>query len=293
MTKGRLRKQYIELLKKTVINEIYLENEVKMFHVLSQMVNKQPLQFAELVDPYLIDRGLWDAYRTVKEYGRTITINDGQSKRIEDSLKYRNIVEFAHSMIGRKRIDNLHHCIETVLAENIPGDLIETGVWRGGSTIFMRGVLFAHEVSDRRVWVADSFEGLAKPVHREDTLDLSAELFPVLAVSLETVKALFARYDLLDDRVVFLKGFFKDTLRKAPIDRLAVLRLDGDYYDSTMDALVPLYDKVSPGGFVIIDDYDALDACAKAVNDFRNTRGITAELIPIDEMAVYWRKPVT
>jgi len=86
---------------------------------------------------------------------------------------------------------------------------------------------------------------------------------PVLAVPLEEVQALFRRYDLLDAQVRFLKGWFKDTLAGAPIERLALLRLDGDLYESTMDALVPLYDKVSPGGFVIVDDYYSCAPCGR------------------------------
>ena len=104
------------------------------------------------------------------------------------------------------------------------------------------------------------------------------------------MKANFAKYGLLDDRVVFLKGWFKDTLRAAPIERLAVLRLDGDMYESTMDALTALYDKVSAGGFVIIDDYGCIEACRRAVHDFRDARGIADKIVDIDGWGVYWRK---
>ncbi len=69
----------------------------------------------------------------------------------------------ADSMIGLRRMDNIQDCIETVIRDDVPGDLIETGVWRGGATIFMRGVLKAYEDTTRTVWVADSFEGLPPP----------------------------------------------------------------------------------------------------------------------------------
>jgi O-methyltransferase len=85
-----------------------------------------------------------------------------------------------------------------------------------------------------------------------------------LAVSLEQVKANFDRYGLLDDQVRFLKGWFRDTLPVAPIERLAVLRLDGDMYESPMDTLVNLYPKLSEGGYVIVDDYGAIPACRQA-----------------------------
>lgn len=203
----------------------------------------------------------------------------------------RNVSEHVHTMIGRKRLDHLHACLDTILAEGIPGDVIETGVWRGGATVFMRAHLAAHGVADRTVWVADSFAGLPKPEVKEDIgYDLSKRHHPILAIDQDRVRALFERYDLLDDQVRFLPGWFRDTLPTAPIKQLALLRLDGDLYESTMDALLALYDKVSPGGFIIVDDYGALPPCRQAVEDFRATRGIEAPLEHIDWTGAVWRK---
>lgn len=199
----------------------------------------------------------------------------------------------AHSMVGLARLDNLQYCMETVLRDKIAGDFIETGVWRGGSTIFMRGVLKAHGVSDRNVWVADSFEGLPKPDEEKYPADRGDTFHTVdyLAVSVEDVRRNFDRYGLLDDQVKFLKGWFKDTLPNAPFEKLAVARLDGDMYESTMDALASLYPKVSPGGFIIIDDYGAVPSCREAVQDYRQKSGIDAEIHTIDWTGVYWRRP--
>lgn len=139
--------------------------------------------------------------------------------------------------------------------------------------------------------MADSFEGLPKPTLQQDIkVDLSKERFPQLAVSVDQVRRNFQKYDLLDDKVRFLQGWFKDTLHSAPIDRLAVLRLDGDLYESTMDCLNALYDKVSPGGYVIIDDYGCLKCCADAVTDFRLTHDIDDPITHIDWTGAYWRK---
>jgi O-methyltransferase len=197
----------------------------------------------------------------------------------------------AESMIGMKRMRNIRECVESVLTDDVAGDLIETGAWRGGATIYMRAILKAHGVTDRTVWVADSFEGLPAYDGRYDA-DLGDQHHARsdLAISVEQVQANFRRYDLLDEQVRFLKGWFSDTLPSAPIDKLAVLRLDGDMYASTMDALNALYDKVSPGGYVIVDDYGAVPACAKAIHDFHDAQGITDELHEIDWASVYWRK---
>jgi O-methyltransferase len=178
-----------------------------------------------------------------------------------------------------------------ILADNIQGDCIECGVWRGGTTIFMRGFLVANQAADRVVWVADSFCGLPVPHYREDRgLDLSAATHPMLAVNLETVRDLFERYGLLDDQVRFLPGWFKDTLPSAPIRELALLRLDGDLYESTINGLEALYDKVVPGGFVIVDDYGCIPQCRKAVDDFRARRNITEPIQEVDWTAIYWRR---
>ncbi len=124
------------------------------------------------------------------------------------------------------------------------------------------------------------------PLDREMALHQANE---VLGVSLETVRRNFERYGLLDDQVRFLPGWFKDTLPDAPVDALAVMRLDGDLYESTMDALENLYPKLSRGGFVIIDDY-VVPACRKAVDDFRKRNGIEDAVQTIDEHSVFWRR---
>ncbi len=198
----------------------------------------------------------------------------------------------AHTMIGLKRLDNLHACIETVIRDQIPGDFIETGVWRGGACIFVRAALNAYADQSRTVWAADSFEGLPRPDARyqQDEGDLHWTANHTLAVSLDQVKANFSLYGLLDQRVRFMKGWFKDTLPTAPIRQLAILRLDGDMYSSTMDALVNLYPKLSHGGFAIIDDYGSTPPCRKAVTDFRDSNAITDPILPIDWGGVYWRK---
>jgi hypothetical protein len=197
-----------------------------------------------------------------------------------------------YTMIGLKRLDNIQHCIEDVLSNAIPGDLIETGVWRGGATIFMRAVLKVDNVTDRRVWVADSFEGLPKPNVDKYPADFGDPFhqFAELAISIDEVRANFRRFDLLDEQVCFLKGWFRDTLADAPIERLALLRLDGDMYESTMEALVNLYPKVSEGGYVIVDDYGALTGCRKAVDDYRAREAIGEEMRWIDWTGIYWRR---
>ena len=200
----------------------------------------------------------------------------------------------AETMIGMKRLDNLQGCVESALRDGVPGDLVETGVWRGGAAILMRGVLRAYGDTSRVVWLADSFAGLPRPSaenYPEDAGDRHWILAPYLAVPIDRVKQNFVRYGLLDEQVRFLQGWFSETLPTAPIGAIAILRLDGDMYESTMVALTSLYHKVSSGGFVIVDDYGALPNCRRAVEDFRAAEGIHAPVMQVDWTGVYWRKP--
>jgi O-methyltransferase len=199
----------------------------------------------------------------------------------------------AETMIGMKRLASLQESVETVLADDVPGDLVECGVWRGGACILMRAVLAAHGDEKRSVWLADSFQGVPRsdPANYKADKGIRADLAAgILGVSEAEVKANFERYGLLDDQVRFLPGWFKDTLQDAPIDQIALLRLDGDLYESTIQALDALYPRLSPGGFCIIDDYYAVKACEVAVTDYRAKHGISAEIVDIDGTGALWRK---
>jgi O-methyltransferase len=200
-----------------------------------------------------------------------------------------NRAEDAESMVGLRQFDCMQTCIANVVRQGVPGDLLEAGVWRGGMSIFMRGALRSFGATDRKVWVADSFAGLPPP---DTATEANAKWWREgdMAESLETVRANFARYGLLDSQVVFLKGFFSETLPTAPINELAILRMDADLYESTADVLKSLYPKVSRGGYLICDDYTNLHDCRRAVDEYRTANGITEPIVEIDRRAIYWKK---
>jgi hypothetical protein len=194
----------------------------------------------------------------------------------------------AHTMIGLARLDNLQYCTETVLRDTILGDFIEAGVWRGGACIFMSGVLKVHNRWDRMVWVADSFQGFPEPARQDDKALAEQPEQHHLSVSLEEVKHNFDLYELLGNQVGFIPGWFRDSL-PGPVRQLSVLRLDCDLYDSTMDAITPLYPLLEPGGFCIVDDWN-VPMCVKAIADYREENKITEPIMDIDGHSVYWRK---
>jgi O-methyltransferase len=288
----QINDRYLGLLKNAVLNEIYIENEVRFLYVFAALHTGQNIDLE--VFRHVASR-LPDWVARVKavrqEGGIWWHLNVKNSDGSNGTLDLRNVCEFAHTMVGRKRLDNMEECLATIRKDNVRGDVAETGAWRGGAAIFMKGCLAAWDMQDRTVWVADSFEGLPIPSLPEDAgYDFSVAKVPILAVGLEEVQENFRRYDLLDDKVKFLKGWFRDTLHVAPIRELALLRLDGDLYESTMDSLKALYHKVSPGGFVIVDDFNDFEPCRRAVLEFRQIHGIEEPIEVIDWSGVFWRK---
>lgn len=285
-------KLYLELLKKCLLNEIYIENEARFLYIFASLITGNPIDSNVVREignrlPELVKR-IKDARLEGKPWWFVdVKRGDGTFERIN----LRNLCEFSHTMIGRMRLNNIEQCLDVIRKENIPGDLVETGVWRGGACIFMKGYLKAYEMRGRRVFVCDSFEGLPKPTAPEDEgYDFSKEKMPILAITEQEVRENFLRYDLLDEDVIFVKGWFKDTLNKLPTNQIALLRLDGDLYESTIDALNALYDRVVPGGFIIVDDYGDFEPCRRAVDEFRTNRGINETIHKIDWAGVYWRK---
>lgn len=275
----RARRRYLDLLKRVLLGKTSFDNELRIRYL------KQCLAGKAVFEPRL----LYDIRQHEPEEMLRLAIARRDGMMLDFDLEK---LPFDYTMVGEKRLENIEECFHRVIADGIPGDFIECGVWRGGAVVFMRGLLAAYEVPDRRVWVADSFQGLPPPTAAPDVafgLDLSKEKAPMLAVDLSTVWRAFDDFGLMDDRVKFIPGWFKDTLKTAPIEQVSILRLDGDIYESTMDIFTALYDKLSPGGFCIIDDF-FVPTCKQAVEEFRNARGITEPIVAIDWTGCYWRK---
>ena len=178
-------------------------------------------------------------------------------------------------------LEHLHFAIKDTINRGVEGDFIETGVWRGGACILAKSI-YNEIAKDRKVYVADSFEGLPKPdgTYQQDANDRHY-LDDMLKVSLETVKNSFEQFDLIDDKIIFVKGWFKDTMPGLDIEKISILRLDGDMYESTIQVLSALYHKLSSGGYCIVDDYHHA-SCRQAVSDFRHQNNITEQIHKVD-----------
>lgn len=271
---ARLRARYLKLLQASLVNAIYAEHELR----IEMLERERPL-------PDMARRMRDIRYADAQQYSELLAHKeDGRNWR-------RRVTRFSHTMVGRRRLQNLEWCASRIFADGIEGDFLEAGVCQGGASIFMRGLQVAYDEDHRLMWVADSFEGLPVPAAEQDRgYDFHEAVQPWLAAGLEAVKDNFRTYDLLSDEVRFLPGWFAESLPEAPVDTLAMLRIDADLYASTREVLETLYEKVVPGGFVIVDDYHAFPPCRQAVDEFRAARGIVAPLIRIDWTAVFWRR---
>jgi cephalosporin hydroxylase len=277
--------RYLDLLKGALLNQHYLENEVRIWYLLHCHERGRTPDLTRLRDP---------ARQLRSETRRLEQSRQAGEYRPEDG----EAVCFPYAAMGRTRLDRLERCLETVRVESVPGDLMECGTWRGGGAIFMRGFLDAYEMRRRQVWVADGFRGIADgdtgqhpaPNVANMSESASSEDWPLGAHGdLNVVRDGFARFDLLDDRVRFLQGEYRETLPGAPLETLALLRVDASSYESTLEVLSLLYDKVADGGFVIIEGYSN-ESCRRAVDEFRALSRINSPLERTDWTSACWRK---
>jgi O-methyltransferase len=275
-----MRRRYLDLLARALGNLIYPEHQLRIEHLeqhgpgADRVARERMLRDIRYSDP--------ETFASLIEHKR-----EGRVWRGRPAWD-------AHTMVGLRRLENLEACAARIFADEVPGDFLEAGVCQGGAAIFLRALQVAYGEPERQTWVAYSFQGLPEPEHPVDVereLDFSEAVQPWLAMSLQAVQDNFRTYDLLSDAVRFVPGWFSDTLPGIEVEQIALLRLDADLYASTRDALLALYDRVSPGGYVVIDDYGAFEACRMAVDEFLAERGVEPELRPIDWSAVYWRKP--
>jgi hypothetical protein len=282
----RQRSRYLGLLKRSLLNLTYPEHELRVRHLgRSPAASGRPggsgLEEARLLRDI--------RYRQPDAYRALVDAKQDCASGVEGGIPFC----YPHTLLGLSGLENLERAAEVVFTEGIPGDFLEAGVCQGGASIFLRALQVAYEREERRVWVADSFQGLPEARHAADLalgLDLSEASMPKVAFSLQGVRDNFLRYDLLDENVSFLPGWFADTLSSAATGPLAILRMDGDLYASTWEILEALYDRVSPGGFVIEDDYGSWPSSRQAVDDFRASRDIREPLRHVDRNVVYWRK---
>jgi cephalosporin hydroxylase len=264
-------RRYLDLLRDALLDEHYLENELRIEHLLECVIEGEDVDLERLANPVRYMATLLRRRQQERHAGEP----PGKQATSTGSAQ-----GLAYAGLGRYRLDHLERCLDEIRDRAVPGDFVECGTGRGGAAIFMCGFAQAYELPDRRVWVADRFEGAGSRATNGSIR---------FARDFNTVREGFARFDLLDDQVTFLQGPPTETIAGASIGDIALLRLASEDPEEVGAVLRELYGRISPGGFVIVDGYGTAE-CEVAVDEFRSARGIVAPLQRVDWTAAAWRK---
>jgi hypothetical protein len=199
-----------------------------------------------------------------------------------------------YTMTSPERLFSLIQAVRHVCAAKIPGDVVECGVWRGGSMMAVARTLVECGERTRPLHLFDTFEGMSSPGEKD--VDIDGQEAGALLRSqrkedpdsvwcyapLEEVRARLADtgYDM--SHVRFIKGKVEDTIPAHAPERITILRLDTDWYESTRHELEHLYPRLSPGGVLIVDDYGHWSGCRQAVDEYFAARNLKVLLNRID-----------
>lgn len=203
-----------------------------------------------------------------------------------------------YSMGGRKALENAFLVTSLVERRGVPGALVECGVAEGGTAAMLALTNRALGKEPRQKWFFDSYEGLPEPTEDDYEGGRTGNFIRPLPKgsclgTIEQVSELmFEKLGLPEEEVHLIKGWFQDTVpvERDNIDTIAVLRLDGDWYESTKIPLDNFYDKIAPGGVVIVDDYATCFGSRKAVDEFRAERSIATPLNEDGRGGVWFEK---
>jgi O-methyltransferase len=193
-----------------------------------------------------------------------------------------------YTMVSLPRLRTLRTLAQQVDERGVGGDVVECGTCNGGSAAVLAQVASSSPLK-RHVWLLDSFAGLP-PAGPKDG-KLSEGYTGLCCGSPVKVREVLAKVGVAEDRYTLVPGWFQDTLPHLTVQSIALLHIDADWYDSVLLCLNQLYDRVRPGGFVVLDDYGYWEGCRKAWEDFQEQRSLQISLTPIDGIGVYFQKP--
>ncbi|MBK1656075.1 TylF/MycF/NovP-related O-methyltransferase [Allochromatium vinosum] len=201
-----------------------------------------------------------------------------------------------YTMVGPARLKSLYDLTKRICLEDVPGQFVECGVAAGGSSALIAYVIKRYSRRLRQLYCFDSFEGMPDPTADDQSGTLSANATGWGAGTCQaSEQSLHEICNILgvSPLVRPVKGLFKDSLPRwrDTIGEIAFLHMDGDWYESTRDILESLYDRVSPGCPIQVDDYGHWSGCRKALHEFESRRSLSFDLQRIDETGVWFEKP--
>jgi cephalosporin hydroxylase/glycosyltransferase involved in cell wall biosynthesis len=266
-----LADRYLDSVKRGLIDEYYLENEVRLAHLADCVTRPRPVELPRLRDPQRHDKEALDRLRHLRRTGQRPESHDPPTG-------------YAYSPGGRLGLDHLHECLDSVREDHVRGDLVSCGEGRGGTGIFLRAYLEAHRLADRDVWMAGRFRAAVDERTVPDVADGLAELRP----DLNTIRDGFERFGLADERTHFLQGDLTATLPDAPVPKVALLHLGPELGPAAGGVLTHLYPRLALGGYVVVED--ATDEAMAAVDDYRAATGVDEPVRRIGVHGLSWRK---
>ncbi|XWV24486.1 macrocin o-methyltransferase [Tupanvirus deep ocean] len=252
---------------------IYLKNQIFPFEIsdikLEKDITKEP-----------------NYYRIMDVAPRKLILSE-----IVFLLKYKKFVDLpnVYSMCDTNKINQTKYLLENIIKNGIAGAIVETGVWKGGMGMWMKCIIKYHNDS-RDIWLFDTFSYFPNSQYPTDAgiHNITNILFENMPTP-EDVKYNFKKMGLLDDKIHIVPGKFNNTLPFVDPGEIAILRLDSDYYDSTLYVLELYYWKITSGGCVIVDDYNNIHVgCKKAIDDFRSKYNITNPIYDVHNESIYW-----
>jgi len=216
----------------------------------------------------------------------------------EESFRFARLmlkVKPQFTMVTNKNLMTLYNLVRQVNRLELPGDIVECGVWNGGSAAVMglANIEEVHSSIDRMIWLFDSFQGLPPASDKDGEAERKNYFEGWNKGDVNKVHKVFRKLRVPLTRVNIIPGWFETTLMRAEIDRIAILHIDADWYKSVKLVLDVFYNKVVPGGFVILNDYGAWPGCNRAVDDFLVEHGMTDIELTIVEptTGAYFQKP--
>ena len=199
------------------------------------------------------------------------------------------------TMVKNQNLRLLYDLVSEIIERQMPGDIVECGVWNGGSAAMM-GVASMEdplEKKTRNIWLFDSFEGLPPPGDRDGDMERQSYFPGWNKGNIKLVQEVFGKFSYPSENLKIVPGWFDETIVREPIERIVILHIDADWYQSVRTVLELLYSRVVPGGYVVLDDYGLWPGCERAVLDYFAEHEISAAIVrTVGKQGAYFQKPI-